>query len=95
VRLETVFEALVSGDEVPRGKPAPDVFLMAARRLGVEPAACLVVEDSRNGVLAGKAAGMVVAAVPCPATSHEDFGPADFVLPGLEGLPKLLRRNGE
>ncbi|MGH7266996.1 MAG: HAD family hydrolase [Candidatus Rokuibacteriota bacterium] len=94
VRLDTVFETLVSGDEVPRGKPAPDAFLMAARRLGVEPAACLVVEDSRNGVLAGKAAGMVVAAVPCPATSHEDFGPADFVLPGLKGLPKLLGQNG-
>jgi HAD superfamily hydrolase (TIGR01509 family) len=94
VRLDTVFEALVSGDEVPRGKPAPDIFLMAARRLGVEPAACLVVEDSRNGVLAGKAAGMVVAAVPCPATSHEDFGAADFVLPSLEGLPKLLGQNG-
>jgi beta-phosphoglucomutase-like phosphatase (HAD superfamily) len=63
---------------------------MAARRLGVEPSHCLVVEDSRNGVLAGKAAGMLVAAVPCPATSHEDFSAADLVLPGLEALPKAL-----
>jgi HAD superfamily hydrolase (TIGR01509 family) len=97
--LETVglaldFTVVVSGDETGRGKPAPDGFLMAARRLGVEPHRCLVVEDSRNGVLAGKAAGMRVAAVPCPATSHEDFGPADLVLPDLEALPKALGLDG-
>ena len=76
--LGDVFRTVVSGDEVTRGKPAPDGFLMAARRLGVDPGACLVVEDSRNGVLAAKAAGMTVAAVPCPATSHEDFSAADL-----------------
>jgi beta-phosphoglucomutase-like phosphatase (HAD superfamily) len=54
-----------------------------------------VVEDSRNGVIAGKAAGMTVAAAPCPATSHEDFSPADLVLPSLEALPKALGRNGD
>lgn len=95
VGLDGAFDAIVSGDEVARGKPAPDAFLMAARRLGVEPARCLVVEDSRNGVLAGKAAGMTVAAVPCPATSHEDFSAADFVLPGLEALPKVLEQGAE
>ena len=93
--LETVgladsFQAIVSGDEVARGKPAPDGFVMAARRLAVAPEHCLVVEDSRNGVLAAKAAGMTVAAVPCPATSHEDFTPADLILPGLDALPKAL-----
>jgi HAD superfamily hydrolase (TIGR01509 family) len=95
VGLDGTFDAIVSGDEVARGKPAPDAFLMAARRLGVEPERCLVVEDSRNGVLAGKAAGMTVAAVPCPATSHEDFSAADFVLPGLEALPKVLEQGAE
>jgi HAD superfamily hydrolase (TIGR01509 family) len=94
VGLDDAFEAVVSGDEVARGKPAPDGFLMAARRLDVEPDRCLVVEDSRNGVLAGKAAGMTVAAVPCPATSHEDFSPADFVLPSLEALPKAIEQHG-
>ena len=54
----------VSSDEVEHGKPAPDVYLEAARRLGVEPARCLVVEDSLNGVLAARAAGMVVVLVP-------------------------------
>jgi HAD superfamily hydrolase (TIGR01509 family) len=90
VGLDGCFGAIVSGDEVARGKPAPDGFLMAARRLGVDPSGCLVVEDSRNGVLAGKAAGMVVAAVPCPATSHEDFSVADLVLQSLHALPKIL-----
>jgi HAD superfamily hydrolase (TIGR01509 family) len=90
VGLDRAFGAVVSGDEVARGKPAPDGFLMAARRLAVEPEQCLVVEDSRNGVLAAKAAGMLVAAVPCPATSHEDFSAADFVLPSLEALLAVL-----
>lgn len=94
IGLGTVFRAVVSGDEVARGKPAPDGFLMAARRLAVEPERCLVVEDSRNGVLAGKAAGMTVAAIPCAATSHEDFSAADFVLPSLEALPKALEASG-
>ena len=93
--LETVglpqgFRVVVSGDEITRGKPAPDGYLLAARRLGVAPARCLAVEDSRNGVLAAKAAGMTAAAVPCPATSHEDFSPADLVLPSLEALPSVL-----
>lgn len=59
-----LFGAILSSDEVMAGKPAPDVYLLAAERLGVDPAACLVVEDSLNGVLAGRAAGMVVALVP-------------------------------
>jgi beta-phosphoglucomutase-like phosphatase (HAD superfamily) len=94
VGLSGAFETVVSGDEVARGKPAPDGYLMAARRLGVHPAECFVVEDTRNGVLAAKAAGMAVAAVPGPATSHEDFSPADLVLPSLEALPKVLQANG-
>jgi HAD superfamily hydrolase (TIGR01509 family) len=94
VELDGVFDTVVSGDEVARGKPAPDGFLMAARRLATDPARCLVVEDSRNGVLAGKAAGMTVAAVPGSTTKGQDFSPADLILPSLEALPKLLDRNG-
>ncbi len=93
--LDGIFEAVVSGDEVARGKPAPDGFLMAARRLGVEPDRCLVVEDSRNGVLAAKAAGMTVAAIPCRATSHDDFSAADLVLPSLEALPEVFEQGAE
>jgi HAD superfamily hydrolase (TIGR01509 family) len=94
VGLSGAFETMVSGDEVPRGKPAPDGYLMAARRLAVDPLHCFVVEDTRNGVLAAKAAGMKVAAVPGPMTLHQDFSPADLVLPSLEALPKVLERNG-
>jgi len=61
------FDVLVSGDEVQNGKPAPDIFLMAAERLGIEPAQCLVVEDAVNGVLAAKQAGMQCVAI---TTTH-------------------------
>jgi HAD superfamily hydrolase (TIGR01509 family) len=59
-----LFRAVVSSDEVSVGKPAPEVYLLAAARLGVPPGECLVVEDSLNGVLAGRAAGMTVVLVP-------------------------------
>jgi beta-phosphoglucomutase-like phosphatase (HAD superfamily) len=62
--LAGLFDVVVSSDDVATGKPAPDVYLEAARRLGVAPERCLVVEDSRNGVLAGRAAGMRVVLVP-------------------------------
>ena len=62
--LTDLFGVVVSSDEVAHGKPAPDVYLEAARRLGVRPERCLVVEDSLNGVRAGKAAGMTVVLVP-------------------------------
>jgi HAD superfamily hydrolase (TIGR01509 family) len=62
--LERLFAATVSSEEVPRGKPAPDVYLEAARRLGVAPEHAVAIEDSANGIRSADAAGMVVAAVP-------------------------------
>lgn len=62
--LADAFAVIVSSDEVEHGKPAPDVYVEAARRLDVRPDACLAVEDSLNGVLAARAAGMAVALVP-------------------------------
>jgi len=88
--LAPFFAAIVSGAEVARGKPAPDVFVEAARRLGLPPAACLVVEDSRNGLLAAKAAGMRCAVVPCAATRHQEFGSADHRFHTLADLLGLL-----
>ncbi len=62
--LEATVPVVVSSDEVDHGKPAADVYLLAARQLGVAPGRCLVVEDSLNGVRAGLAAGMTVVLVP-------------------------------
>jgi HAD superfamily hydrolase (TIGR01509 family) len=69
------FEATVSSEEVARGKPAPDVYLEAARRLSVAPAQCAAVEDSTNGLRSAAAAGMTVVAIP-----NEAFPPADDAL---------------
>ena len=62
--LGSLFEATVSSEEVSHGKPAPDVFLEAARRLGVPPRRCVAVEDSANGIRAAHAADMRVIAIP-------------------------------
>ncbi len=62
--LAELFEATVSSEEVARGKPAPDVFLEAARRLGIPPEACAAIEDSGNGIRAARTAGMLVFAIP-------------------------------
>ena len=64
--LHQHFSAFVSSEEVPRGKPSPDVYLEAARRIGVLPTSCAAVEDSSNGIRAGAAAGMTVIAIPNP-----------------------------
>jgi beta-phosphoglucomutase-like phosphatase (HAD superfamily) len=64
--LTDAFAATVSSEEVPRGKPAPDVYLDTARRLGVHPRGCVAIEDSSNGLRAAAAAGMTVIAAPNP-----------------------------
>ena len=73
--LAPLFRETVSSEEVARGKPAPDAYLEAARRLGVEPSRCVAVEDSTNGIRSAHAAGMRVIAIPNPA-----FPPPDEVL---------------
>jgi HAD superfamily hydrolase (TIGR01509 family) len=64
--LRSAFTATVSSEEVPRGKPAPDVYLEAVARLGADPKACVAVEDSSNGLRAATAAGLAVIAIPRP-----------------------------
>lgn len=82
------FKATVSSEEVARGKPAPDVYLEAARRLGVDPTNAAAVEDSTNGIRAAKAAGMRVVAIPNEhfAPDEEALGQADVVLGSLAEL---------
>jgi HAD superfamily hydrolase (TIGR01509 family) len=86
--LTDAFRAVVSSDDVAHGKPAPDVFLEAARRIGAEPAATLVVEDSLNGLRAGRSAGMTTVLVPNasvpPAAGADAF--ADHVIARLADL---------
>jgi HAD superfamily hydrolase (TIGR01509 family) len=86
--LARSFKATVSSEEVPRGKPAPDVYVEAARRLGVEPAHCAAVEDSENGIQSAKSAGMRVIAIPNPQypPADEALELADVVLPSTTAL---------
>lgn len=87
-------QAVAAGDEVEKGKPAPDIYLLAARRLNMEPSACIALEDSVPGVEAAAAAGMTIIAVPNGETSTMDFGQADFVYDSLtdvaSDIDKLL-----
>jgi HAD superfamily hydrolase (TIGR01509 family) len=82
-----LFAATVSSEEVARGKPAPDVYLEAARRLGVEPGACVAIEDSHNGIRSAKAAGMGCIAVPNPHfPPGEAVREADVILGSIADL---------
>ena len=95
VELEPCFGVTVSSEEVARGKPAPDVYLEAARRLGVEPARCAAVEDSASGIRAAHAAGMRLIAYPNRhyPPSDEVLGLADSVVESLASLATVLGLN--
>jgi pseudouridine-5'-monophosphatase len=87
------FSVVVRGDDprCVRGKPAPDIFLVTAAVLGVEPARCVVVEDSPAGVAAARAAAMQVVAVPDPMMDRARFADADLVVDSLSDLdPDVL-----
>ncbi|MFC9959111.1 HAD family hydrolase [Streptomyces nigra] len=82
--LDAHLSTVVSADEVAQGKPAPDVFLEAARRLGADPSACVVLEDAAPGVAAAHAAGMRCIAVPYVAAEADgpQFATAELLLRG-------------
>lgn len=79
LKIAKYFDSVTSGSDVKRGKPSPDVFLLAAERIGIEPAECLVVEDSENGVKAAKAAGMKALGYINPTSGKQDLSLADFI----------------
>jgi HAD superfamily hydrolase (TIGR01549 family) len=83
LRIRSYFDILQTADGIERGKPDPEIYLIACQRLGLPPAQCVVLEDARNGVLAGKAAGCPVIAVPSEYTRGQDFSEADWVEPDL------------
>lgn len=89
--LSSYFAEVISGNTLERGKPFPDIFLMAADLLHRNPDECLVVEDSFNGVRAGRNAGMITVMVPDLIPPDEEIRSlADAVLPSLEELPRWI-----
>jgi HAD superfamily hydrolase (TIGR01509 family) len=86
--LASAFAAVVSSEEVPRGKPAPDVYLAAAHRLSVPPKSCAAIEDSSNGLRSAAAAGFTVIAIPRPEypPAPDALAFARLVLPSLTDL---------
>jgi len=95
-KLTSFFEVIVTGEEVDRGKPHPDIYLRAAEKLNVATDASLVIEDSLSGIAAAKAANMRVAAI--PDTRFVDPGQyektADYLLKDLQEVPALIRDIG-
>ena len=81
------FTSFSTRDQVDRGKPAPDLFLLAAAQLELDPADMLVIEDSRNGAIAAKAAGMPVVVIPNRITRHDIPTEADLVIDSLLDFP--------
>lgn len=94
-RLESVFVGYVSGSQVEHGKPEPDIFLAAAKKLAVDPKDCLVIEDSDAGILAAKRAGMKVVGYANPNSHNQQLNEADLVVKDFMGewdqIQKLLR----
>ncbi|MDJ0824770.1 MAG: HAD family hydrolase [Rhodobacter sp.] len=86
-----LFEVIAAGDEVAAKKPAPDIYLLALDRLGLPADACLAVEDSRNGLLAAKAAGLRTIVAPSAYTASEDVSGADLIVSTLAD-PRVTAR---
>jgi HAD superfamily hydrolase (TIGR01509 family) len=93
--IRSLFGVVVTGDEVQRGKPHPDIYLRTSKKLGVAPEACLVIEDALTGVAAAKAANMRVAAIPDTRfmDPREYEKEADYVIGSLSEIPDLIRRS--
>jgi HAD superfamily hydrolase (TIGR01509 family) len=83
------FSEILAGDVVSNKKPDPEIYNLASQRLGVEPSECVVVEDSRNGLLAAKAAGMRCLVTTNGYTKNEDFDEADLVVSELGDPPSV------
>lgn len=91
-RLAGRFDAIVTGDEVTRGKPAPDIFLLAAQRLALSPQHCLALEDSEAGALAALAAGMTVIIVPDLKQPSGEVAAQHRVCSSLHEVRELFHR---
>jgi len=90
LRIAEFFDALITGEDVANSKPEPDIFLAAAKALGSPPESCAVVEDSANGVLAAKRAGMYCIAYKNPTSGEQDLSPADIIIHSFNEINKDL-----
>jgi HAD superfamily hydrolase (TIGR01509 family) len=90
--LRSRFQVVVAGTDVPRTKPAPDVYLRAVEDLKLPKEKCIAVEDSATGIKAAKAAGLVVVAIPNQYTRRQDLSEADVHLKRLDELGALIKR---
>ena len=80
LKLTRYFNHIISGEMPEKGKPAPDIFLLAAEHFKIDPAHCLVIEDSRNGVLAAKSAGMKCVGYVNKGSGNQDLSKADLII---------------
>jgi len=86
IDLSDAFEVIVSGDDVQHGKPDPEIYVLAAQRLGVPPSRCLAIEDAPNGVLSARRAGMPVIGVRTPYTAHLELEGVLFTVDSLKAV---------
>jgi len=90
LKIREKFEVLQASDEVKNGKPDPEIYLTTCAKLGLEPAQCIVLEDSSNGALAGKRAGCYTIGVPSEYSRGQDFSFVDFVASDLFAAEKHI-----
>ncbi len=91
--ITDAFSVVVTGEDASRSKPHPDIFIETVRRLGVRPGACLVIEDSANGVRAAKAAGIRCLGFRNPTSAGQDLGEADWIVDSMEAVDVSRLRN--
>lgn len=84
--LKKYFDIRVNGNDVKKSKPNPDLYLLAAEKLGVKPKECVVIEDSVTGIHAAKNAGMFCIAVPNKYIKNGDFSKADIIVKSLKEI---------
>ncbi len=85
-KLDKYLEVSISGEDVSQGKPHPEIFLKAAKKMNVEPSSCLVIEDAENGVIAAKAAGMKCIGLKSPYAIGQDLSQADLIVSNFNEL---------
>lgn len=85
------FETIVCGDDVKNGKPAPDIFLLAASRMKIAPDKCVVIEDSTHGMTAAKAAGMVCIGYKSPTALSQSYHIADYVVESIHAAKGIIK----